>query len=267
MDQQAFIEAVTAKMAPLTAVRGLFLGGSLGRGTADQWSDIDFVVAAAPEDQTEVAIAWREALQSITPIVFWNQMDGERLVINAISEDWLRCDVAIQPPPTLMTRAKDRLKPLIDRDGLYDDLPDSMPPKGPNPAYVRYVIHEFIRMLGLLPVGSGRQEYVTMALGLGMMRDHLAGLLMQSVTDPDPGGILHQSKVLSPKAMAVLRSLPYPPLERDALIDANFAIAREFMPRARAMAKQLDIAWPDAFEAATRRRLSVAFGDEAAHKW
>ena len=264
MDTTAFIQAVTDGLAQDTRIRGLFLGGSLGRGTADQWSDVDFIITAAPADQAAVANAWRDLLASITPIVFWNQLDGERMVLNAITGDWLRCDVAIQPPQTLQSRARDRIKPLIDRDSLYATLPASMPPKAPNPGYVRYVIHEFIRMLGLMPVGLGRGELVTMALGLGMMRDHLAGLMMQSVTDPDPGGILHQSKMLPPEDMAVLRALPYPPLERQALIDANLAIARQFMPRARALAEQLDIPWPDDFEAATRRHLNATLGPDAA---
>ncbi|MBU1305941.1 MAG: nucleotidyltransferase domain-containing protein [Alphaproteobacteria bacterium] len=262
METTAFIESVTAGLADDTRVRGLFLGGSLGRGTADEWSDIDFVITAAPADQLAVATAWRSLLASIAPIVFWNQMDGERLVLNAITADWLRCDVAIQPAHTLLSRAKDRVKPLIDRDGLYDALPDTMPPKAPNPGYISYVIHEFIRMLGLMPVAVGRGELVTMALGLGMMRDHVAGLMMQSVTDPDPGGILHQSKVLSPEDMAVLRALPYPPLEQAALINANLAIARQFMPRARALAEQSGIPWPADFEAATRRRLNATLGPD-----
>lgn len=267
METNTFIEAVTAGLADDTRVRGLFLGGSLGRGTADDWSDVDFVITAAPQDQAEVATAWRALLASIAPIVFWNQMDGERLVLNAITADWLRCDVAIQPAHTLLSRAKDRLKPLLDRDGLYATLPDTMPPKAPNVGYVRYVIHEFIRMLGLMPVAVGRGELVTMALGLGMMRDHMAGLMMQSVTDPDPGGILHQSKVLPPADMAVLRALPYPSLDQAALIDANLAIARQFMPRARALAQHLDIPWPDDFEAATRRRLALTLGDAVAQGW
>lgn len=258
MDHKTLIDAVVAGIAGNTAVRGLFLGGSFGRGTADAWSDVDFVLVAGPADQAAVAINWRELLGAITPIVFWNQIDGERLVINAISEDWLRCDVAIQPAPLLMASAKDRLEPLIDRDNIYVALPDSLPPKEPNAGYVRYVIHEFIRMLGLIPVVSGRGEVVTMALGLSMMRDHMAGLLMQTVNDPDPGGILHQSKVLPPEAMAVLRSLPYPPLEHEALIAANIEIARQFMPRARALASQLDIEWPERFETATRQRLHSA---------
>lgn len=267
MDQQQLIAAIGEKMANKEAVRGLFLAGSYGRGTADEWSDVDLLALAAPEDHAAIAADWRQVLHDITPIVFWQELNRGGTLLNAVSEEWLRCDLNIVTPENFGRRAKNTVRPLIDRDGVYDSLPDTLPLRQPDKGTVSYLIHEFIRMLGLLPVALGRQEYVTMALGVGMMRGHLEALLMQDVTNPDPGGILHQSTLLSAENMALLKSLPYPEPERDALIAANFAIAREFMPRARAMAERLDIVWPEAFEAATRRRLAVTVGEEAGRAW
>lgn len=251
----------------IEAVRGLFLAGSFGRDTADEWSDVDLIAVVAADQERVVADHWRSALQQITPIVFWNELPRGVIVLNAISEEWLRCDLSIVTQKDFGRRAKNTVRPLIDRDGIYATLPDSLPPKEPDAGTVRYLIHEFIRMLGLLPVGAGRGEYVTMVLGVGMMRGHLEALLMQNVTTPDPGGVLHQSKLLPPEQMHLLASLPYPGPERGALIEANFAVAREFMPRARTMAKRLDIVWPEAFEAATRKRLAATLGEEAGRAW
>lgn len=267
MDQQELIEAVTKRLAQEDTIRGLFLSGSFGRGTQDEWSDVDLIALARPEDHAALATTWRETLHAITPIVFWQQLSRGGILINAVSEEWLRCDLVITAPADFGKRAKNTVRPLIDRDGLYDALPDTLPPKAPDVGTVSYLIHEFIRMLGLMPVGLGRREYVTMVLGVGMMRGHLEALLMQDVTNPDPGGILHQSKLLTPEQMTLLKSLPYPGPERQALIDANFAIAREFMPRARAMAQRLGIEWPDAFEAATRKRLALTLGEAAGNAW
>ncbi|HEV7345814.1 MAG TPA: nucleotidyltransferase domain-containing protein [Devosia sp.] len=267
MDQQQLIAAIGEHMADKQAVRGLFLSGSFGRGTADEWSDVDLVALAAPEDHAAVARDWRKSLEAITPIVFWQELPRGGLLLNAVSHEWLRCDLIIVEPARFGSRAKNTVKPLVDRDGVYDALPETLPPRQPDPATVSYLIHEFIRMLGLMPVGLGRREYVTMVLGVGMMRGHLETLLMQDVTAPDPGGILHQSKLLSPDDMQMLQSLPYPGPEREALIEANLAIARQFMPRARAMAERLAIAWPETFEAATRRRLALTLGDAVAQGW
>lgn len=267
MDQRELIVTVTEKMANKPAIRGLFLAGTFGRGTADEWSDVDLIAVVLAGQERAVADDWRTTLPQVTPIVFWNELQRGVIVLNAISEEWLRCDLTIVTSKDFGRRAKNLVKPLIDHGGIHDALPDTLPPKEPDAGTVRYLIHEFIRMLGLMPVGAGRREYVTMVLGVGMMRGHLEALLMQEVTHPDPGGILHQSKLLPPEQMALLASLPYPGPDRDALIEANFAIAREFMPRARAMAKRLDIEWPEAFEAATRRRLALTLGEAAGRAW
>ena len=259
MDQQQLIVAARSVM-DIEPIRSLFLAGSFGRGTADEWSDVDLIAVVAAGQQRIVAEHWRVMLQQITPIVFWNELPRDNLVLNAISEEWLRCDLSVVTLEQFGRRAKNTVKPLLDRDGIYDALPDTLPPRAPDAGTVRYLIHEFIRMLGLLPVGAGRGEYVTMALGVGMMRGLLESLLMQDVTNPDPGGILHQSKLLPPDQMQMLADLPYPGPEREALIEANFAVARQFMPRARAIAERLGVPWPDAFEAATRQRLISTLG-------
>jgi predicted nucleotidyltransferase len=267
MTQDELIAAIAERLSDNRDVDGLFLSGSFGRGTADQWSDVDLVALVAPERQAEFVAAWRAALEAITPIVFWQEVPRGGILLNAVSEEWLRCDLVVVAPDGFGRRARNTVKPLIDRRGLYDSLPEALPHQQPDAGTVRYLIHEFIRMLGLMPVVLGRGEYVTMVLGVGMLRGHLETLLMQDVTEPDPGGILHQSKVLGPEAMRMLYALPYPPPEREAVIEANFAIAREFMPRARAMATRLGIDWPEAFEAATRRRLATTLGEKAGQAW
>ena len=267
MNQQDLIDAVKVALIDEPAIHALFLAGSYGRDTADEYSDVDFLAVVAPEDQSAFAARWREVLNAITPIVFWNELNRGGLIVMAVSSEWLRCDLNVTAPGNLGHRAKNTLKPLVDRGEIYDTLPDSLPPRVPDPHVVHYLIHEFIRMLGLLPVALGRREYVTMVLGVGMMRGHLESLLMQDVTNPDPGGILHQSKLLPAEQMQLLAALPYPGPERDALISANFEIARQFMPRARAMAKRLDLTWPEAFEAATRKRLAETLGEAAGRAW
>ena len=134
MDQQALIAAVVDRMAGEEAVRGLFLAGSYGRGTEDEWSDVDLIALVAPEHQAAVAGKWRQVLSDVTPIVFWNELNRGGLVINAVSEDWLRCDLSIAAPDAWGKRAKNTVKPLIDRDGVYEALPERLPPRQPDKA-------------------------------------------------------------------------------------------------------------------------------------
>lgn len=267
MDQQDFITRITAALIDEQTLRGLFLGGSYGRGSDDAYSDIDLIAIIDPSHHAALISRWREILQEIAPIVFWSERGQGSVLLNAITEDWLRCDLFIVAEAGFSGRARNTVKPLIDRQGFYDALPASLPAKTPDPAKVQFLIQEFIRVLGLLPVVAGRGEYFTAASGVGMLREHLTNLMLEELPVPDRGGALHLSKLLSPDDTALLASLPFPQPQRDQVIAANFQIARQFFPRARALATKLGIAWPDAFEAATRKKLAAEFGPQHQAGW
>jgi predicted nucleotidyltransferase len=267
MTQDDLIARVTAEVAGLAQVRALFLGGSYGRGSADSYSDIDLIALVDAEHCADIAAAWRNLLESITRVVFWRAQGRGPVLINAITHEWLRCDIFVVAPAAFTSRAKDSVRLLIDPEGFYERLPPTLPPIAPDTGRVTYLINEFIRILGLLSVVVGRAEYFTAASGAGVLRDHLMSLMLEEVPLTDRGGALHLSRLLPTQQMEALRALPFPKPERGAVIDAHFAIARQFFPRARALASRLGIAWPDEFEAATRRHLQTAFGAENDVSW
>ena len=263
MHQQDIIAAAKTAFRDDEAVRGLFLSGSLGRGTHDEWSDVDLLAIVAKNDQRSVADRWRAALNALAPVVYWNELERGGFLINAVTEDWLRCDLYMVEPGNIGHRAQNTIAPLIDRERIHDGLPAALPLKTPNPHALRYQINEFIRILGLTPVAMGRGEYLTAVMGNGLLRGLLADLYMQDVSDPDTGGILHMSKLLPAEQIKIMSELPFPNATADAVMDANLAIARVFMPRARVMAERLNVEWPEAFEAATRRVLEEKLGVKA----
>lgn len=259
MDQKAFIAAITERMRPAPRLKGLFLGGSFGRGTADALSDVDLVAVAEPERWAEIGQAFRQAVEATVPVIYTNVLYGGAL-FNVISEQWLRCDFSIVTPQDFAKRAKDLVKPLLDPENLYAALPESLPPRTPDPNRVNGLILEFIRVIGLLPVALGRGELVTGVAGVGLLRDMLGNLLLEDVTLPDRGGILHMSKLLPPDQMRMLADLPYPRPDREQLVVAQLALAKAFMPRAKAMTARLGLPWPTAFEMATQRNLEKVTG-------
>ena len=91
--------------------------------------------------------------------------------------------------------------------------------------------------------------------------------MLEQVPDPDPGGALHLSRLLPPDEMRMLEGLPFPRPVRSEVIQAHMAVAREFFPRARILASQVGLAWPEAFEAAARRKLERQLGGEADISW
>lgn len=260
MDQTELIETIVRKLPAISEVKGLFLGGSFGRGRADKFSDVDLIALVDAHQHGYVALLWRTLLEDIVPIVFWAEHRGDNVLLNAITRDWLRCDLSIVSPDAFGGRSQETVKPLVDPAGYFHLLPQHLPPPQPNKARVVYLINEFIRVLGLLQVVVGRKEYLTAVTGVGILRDHLVSLMLEEANSPERGGALHLSRQLSAGQMKMLMELPFPKPEHDAVIDANVAVARQFFPRARAFAARLDIEWPEQFEAATRRHLQERLG-------
>lgn len=267
MLQDQIIQALSSALLNREDLRALFLVGSFGKGTADAYSDIDFLAIVEEGRKADFPSIWRTTLESITPVVFWNQRLIGGTLINAVTADWVRCDLVIPADNRLVEKSRDNVRVLIDRDGLYETLPPHLALKGPNTVRITFLINEFIRVLGLLSVGMGRGEYFLGTVGAGMLRDHLASLMVEETAIPDPGGALHLSRLLSPGQMQVLTSLPFPKPERTSIIEAHLATARAFMPRARALAAKLDIPWPQPFEEATLRHLRRVFGGEFEVSW
>lgn len=265
-DDPPIVRDIANQLVDRSEFLGLFLAGSYGRGDADQYSDVDFVAVTDPDRQDAAAALWRQTLENLRPIVFWNEQRGRNVLLNAITEDWLRYDVLIIRPEDIKGRAKSTIRPVFDHGNLYATLPDRLPDAVPNARRVTWQINEFIRILGLMRVGLGRGEYVLLVKGTGLLRDLLTDLMLEECPVADKGGILHPSRLLTADQMAVLQGLPYPGPHRSEVIAAHIALAEAFFPRARRLAEQLSIEWPTRFEAATRRvlqsELGISFGSE-----
>ena len=259
LDQQALIAHVTEALRPDDRVRALFLSGSFGRGTADAWSDVDFV-ALVPKDQQEAFLAdWRGLLEGIMPIVHYQHLPFKP-VLHAISEGWLRCDLTFLAPDQTQGMTQDRHRPLIDRDGIHQTLPATLPPPQIDRRLLEGTTNELIRVLGLTPVAVGRNEVELIGLGPGMLRRMLTDLLVMEMNHADTGGILHLSRLLDDERMNLMATIPVPERSVQSAIDSQFALARVFLPRARALYAQLGLTWPERFEAATRANLEKHLG-------
>ena len=262
MTSDKVIEAIAEALRDTPGIRALFLSGSHGNGLADAFSDIDFVLVAEDGASDAVAEQWRDAVTRTGEIVLWWDRQVRPLLINAITEDWTRTDVIILKPDQMGGQTRDRLKVLFDHDGLYDALPASAPEQPRNTRRIRYQIEEFIRILGLMPLALGREEYLNGVLGVFLLRNKLVELLVEETGAPHRGGALHLNRLITDEQKAILTALPPAVPEREALIAAYLAYAEAYLPRARRLAAVWRIDWPERFEAATWRRLKDALAIE-----
>ena len=179
MRRDDIIQSISWALQKDGRVAALFVSGSLGCGTADRFSDIDLLAVAPREAHEPIAMDYQSSLARQVPLVFWRQRSAETTLVNAITENWQRIDLFLIVPERLSAYPRSAVKPLFDRQNLFDTLPLMSPPPLPNRARVEFVINEFIRVLGLLAVVVGREEFEVGIAGAGLLRAHLTDLLVE----------------------------------------------------------------------------------------
>ena len=262
MPPEDVITTITDALREQPPVRALLLSGSFGNGRADAWSDIDFLLVSDEGPSDAVAALWRDAVERTGEVVLWWDRTVRLALINAITADWTRIDVVILKPEQVGAQVQAGLKPLFDHDRLYEHLPAEAPPRRPSPAHLRHQIEEFIRVLGLLHLAAGREEYINGVAGIFHLRSKLIDLLVEETAAPDRGGALHLNRLLTDEQKVLLTALPPPVAERDAMIAAHLAYAEAYLPRARRYAAARGVDWPERFEVATWEKLGRDLGIE-----
>ena len=124
-----------------------------------------------PSRHGGAAAAFAEAVGAVSPLVMRRERLGRVSLVNPVTEAWDRCDLFLAGADDFLgsRRSRDRLCPLLDRDGLRNRLPEIVPPAASDPRRVAFIVKEFIRVLGLLPVGLGRGEFVLLTTGARLM--------------------------------------------------------------------------------------------------
>ncbi|WP_274627655.1 hypothetical protein [Arvimicrobium flavum] len=249
------IEAITTALRDEAGIRALFLSGSRGYALDDAYSDIDFLAVAVDGPTDRFSALWRDAVGRTGEIVLWWDRQVKPMLINAITDAWVRVDVLIVKPDQVAGHARDGLRVLFDRDGIFDRLPASLGPAVPNPPRLKWQIEEFVRIVGLLPLAMGRQEYLNSVTGAFYLRNLLIDLFIEETGAPNRGGALHLNRLITEEQKELLRALPPFLPTRDAMLAAYLEHAAIYLPRARRLATKLGVEWPERFEAATRAHL------------
>ena len=140
----------------------------------------------------------------------------------------------------------------------------SRTPHRPSAQRIRALVDEFLRVLGLASVGLGREEYILLEDGAGLLRKMTIDLMLEKsgVGPADRGGALRLNSYLTPDQRAALEAMPPLSADRDSAIAVHQALARIFLPLAKNLASEIGAEWPSAFEDATRRSLRERLGIE-----
>jgi len=179
-------------------------------------------------------------------------------VINVVTDAWERFDLSFVELADLARYNSAELKPLFNRSGREPPLRADAPYQ-PSPETLLKLVQEFLRVLGMLPGALGRQEYELGLRGVDMLRGMTMDLMLEEngLSPAKRGGALHRRPFLTADQLQDLATIPPQAAERRSLVEANRAIAAIFLPRARRLAATIGMAWPTAFEDATRRNLKL----------
>ncbi len=266
MDRDALHQRILETLRADARVLAAWLTGSFGRGDEDDYSDLDYWIVVADTDVDAVAADWPAAARQITDLVLERRVDfGRTVVLTHVDSEWNRFDLAIGVPDDVPTRTARTHRLLFDRAGLAAQLRPGGKPTPPSPATVDRLVTEFLRVLGLLPVVVGREDYVAAASGAGLLRDLLIDLMAEDVPAEERRGALRLSSQLDAGGYATLRSLPPVAATRESVIAGHVACAEAFLPLARDMSSHAGCRWPEALERAARdhlrRRLGITLAE------
>ena len=254
----AMIERLREVLSEDERVISAWLSGSIGRGRADPYSDVDVTCVVEEEDLAACVAEYGGRRNPVGPTVHQIIVYG-RVAANT-APDWMRYDLSFMTPMEFRGQDPARLAPLVRASRPTTGKTAQVPMNG---AQIAATAAEFIRILGLLPVALGRREWLSSMEGLALMRRMTLDLMIEkNGLTHEKGGVKKINHLLTdPQREALERTFPER-LDRDSLMAANLALCDLFFPVARALAAERHADWPQAFEDATRAHLRAAVGLE-----
>jgi len=259
-EQQDLADAIVRVLVDDPEIEAAWLGGSLGRGAGDAFSDVDVIALVADARAAQAGLRYSRDVASIAEPALVNVLYGGR-VINVVTTDWGRFDISFVEPAELARFTATQLTVLFNR-GSRSPHRVAPAPYQTAPSTVLGLVNEFLRILGLVVGCIGREEYLLGLAGADILRRLTIDLMLEEngVGPAERGGALRRNPLLTPDQRSELAALAPVAADRAGIIAANAELAAVFLPRARRLAGKIGMEWPAVFEAATKRHLRDHLG-------
>jgi hypothetical protein len=243
-------------------VLGAWVGGSLARDTADDWSDIDLHLLVTDAEEFCSGIA--EWFGEVLPTVLADPIPGVPGGFVFVTPDWVHVDVIVHGRDDF-SQGDFPARVLLDRDGVLHDVPASDDEMLGDPYLPLDQVRLFLYFMGVTVTVVRREEWLALAQGAAAFRDTLLIPLMlaeNGVRKTD--GAKRLNRYLTEEQIRALQAIPAVGSDPDRLVEAHAAVAREYLTRARRLAAAVDLSWPEALERASlelwRRELGIDLG-------
>jgi hypothetical protein len=227
------------------------VGGSVGAGTADQWSDLDLEVVATAEGFDSLLGEWPRWLGEITPTVF-ARTPILPFIVNAVTDEGLTLDIVVWKGEAI------RFPPATEYAvGMLSGV--RFADVG---AALEYAVAEQLRgLIGPFVSLVQRDEHLRHLTGVAHLVGVLTTVFLAETGEPPLGK--HWNQTLTAEQQAAAASLPPAGANRDDIIAFGLALARMVLERARPLYDRYDLEWPAALAAVAAGRLRDQLGIEA----
>jgi predicted nucleotidyltransferase len=228
-------------------VKAVELSGSLARGTADQWSDLDLKIITTPEGYDSFLSDWRLWVARITPTVFARRPIAP-FIINTLTPEGLTLDMAVysgEPPPNLPARYSVGLL----SSAQFDDLGDAL----------EYAVEEQFRGLaGPFITLIQRDEHLRHLTGVPHILGLLTTVFLAETGAPPPAKQWNGS--FSAEQRDSVAALPPVSATREGVLSFGLAVAELLVTRARPLYPRYDRRWPKELAQVAADRLEAELG-------
>jgi predicted nucleotidyltransferase len=252
-------------------IRMMWLSGSVGRGVADAGSDLDIVVAIAPESVAAFAADWRAWLAEITDTVLARPLPRLPGSFSSVTTECLRLDVVAEQAGAADADSLARRLLVLDKDGAASVSPrraeGGQPPEtgqraesgqpapaGPDPVRLADLTAEFFRQMTIFPAAVvARGDWLLGVVGVQGAQLLLYELFVEANQPLPPMGVKQWSAKLTPGQADICAGLPAPTAAEESVVAAMRATATTFRAAASQILAANDVVWPAEFERAVQR--------------
>lgn len=228
------------------------VGGSVGAGTADEWSDLDLTIVTDAEHHDAFLADWPRWLGRITPTVFARTPIAP-FIVNAVTDEGLTLDLAIwagAAPAWPEVPVQYSVGLLSSK--RFDEIGDALD----------YAVAEQLRGLaGPFISLVQRDEHLRHLAGV----PHLLGLLTTvflAETGAVPPG-KHWNGTYTEEQRAAVAGLPAARATREDMLAFGLGLAELLVTRARPLYERYERTWPTDLAHVTAKRLHDTLGVDA----
>lgn len=248
----AFVDKADSDGRPLA----VWLEGSLAKGTADRYSDIDIHLLIAEKDKKVFQHELESWLSDIQPLVLFRETFPGQM-ITCITTAGLRLDVWLHAGDAIsLERTKVRVLSAAEGCLQFNEACRNKESKDVSTALTQH-FNEFWRVLAILPTVLGRQECIAGFMGTTFLVMSLTEVLIIGNGNQRDRGV----KNINAFVPQVLReeietALTIPRINRESIAKAHLRLTAMMQQYGPDIAKQHGATYPFALEKAVLNYVS-----------